>query len=172
VSDATKAPAGEPAWVQVVPAEAQVAAGETLPARISDMSRRILRAMFAAGLFDRPLPKGEAIDYAAHGRIAHQAAAEGIVLLKNQGGILPLTGAAKRIAVIGGHADVGVLCGGGSSQVTTGKGHAAFIHAGGEGAMMAMASEAYHPSAPLAAIKRAAMVSPPKERAHIGRTGA
>ena len=34
VSDATKAPAGEPAWVQVVPAEAQIAAGETLPLKV------------------------------------------------------------------------------------------------------------------------------------------
>ncbi len=142
-------------WFEA-PLRDSVAAGETPLERISDMARRILRAMFAAGLFDRPLPKGEPIDYAAHGRIAHKAAEEGIVLLKNARGILPLTGGAKRIAVIGGHADVGVLCGGGSSQVTTGKGHAAFIHAGGEGAMMAMASEAYHPSAPLAAIKRSA----------------
>jgi outer membrane protein assembly factor BamB len=34
VSDATKAPAGEPAWLQVVPAEAQIAAGETLPLKV------------------------------------------------------------------------------------------------------------------------------------------
>lgn len=142
-------------WFEA-PLRESVASGETPPDRISDMARRILRSMFAAGLFDRPLPKGGPIDYAAHGRIARQAAAEGIVLLKNDAGLLPLTGEAKRIAVIGGYSDVGVLCGGGSSQVITGKGHAAFIHAGGEGAMMAMASEAYHPSPPLAAIKRAA----------------
>ena len=34
VSDATKAPAGEPAWVQVVPAEAHIAAGESLPMKV------------------------------------------------------------------------------------------------------------------------------------------
>jgi outer membrane protein assembly factor BamB len=34
VSDATKAPVGEPAWVQLVPAEAQIAAGETLPLKV------------------------------------------------------------------------------------------------------------------------------------------
>jgi outer membrane protein assembly factor BamB len=34
VSMATTGPAGEPAWVQVVPAEAQIAAGETLPLKI------------------------------------------------------------------------------------------------------------------------------------------
>ena len=34
VSDTTRAPAGEPAWLQVVPAEAQIAAGETLPLKV------------------------------------------------------------------------------------------------------------------------------------------
>ncbi|MFM7245127.1 MAG: PQQ-binding-like beta-propeller repeat protein [Planctomycetaceae bacterium] len=34
VSASTKAPAGEPAWVQVVPAEAQIAAGATLPLKV------------------------------------------------------------------------------------------------------------------------------------------
>ena len=34
VSDTTKAPAGEPAWVQLVPAEAQIAAGETLRLKV------------------------------------------------------------------------------------------------------------------------------------------
>jgi beta-glucosidase len=41
---------------------------------------------------------------------------EAIVLLKNSG-ILPLAATAKTIAIIGGHADVGVLSGGGSAQV-------------------------------------------------------
>jgi len=48
VSDATKAPAGEPAWVQVVPAEAQIAAGETLPLKI--------RLFDAAGRFVKESP--------------------------------------------------------------------------------------------------------------------
>jgi outer membrane protein assembly factor BamB len=48
VSDATKAPAGEPAWVQVVPAEAQVAAGETLPLKV--------RLFDAAGRFVKESP--------------------------------------------------------------------------------------------------------------------
>jgi outer membrane protein assembly factor BamB len=34
VADATKGPAGEPAWVQVVPAEAQIGAGATLPLKV------------------------------------------------------------------------------------------------------------------------------------------
>ena len=48
VSDATKAPAGEPAWVQVVPAEAQIAAGETLPLKV--------RLFDAAGRFVKESP--------------------------------------------------------------------------------------------------------------------
>src|SRR5690606_18402726 len=46
-----------------------------------------------------------------------RAAEAGIVLLKNERGLLPLADTAQRIAVIGGHADKGVLSGGGSSQV-------------------------------------------------------
>jgi len=45
VSDATKGPAGEPAWVQVVPAEAQIAAGDVLPlkVRLFDAAGRFVR---------------------------------------------------------------------------------------------------------------------------------
>lgn len=124
--------------------------------RLSDMVRRILRSMFSAGLFDRVPPTGGTTDYDAHSAIAQRVAEEGIVLLKNGRGLLPIDDRVRTIAVIGGQADVGVLSGGGSSQVTTGAGHAAFIHVGGDGAMMAMASEAYHPSSPLRAIRRRA----------------
>ncbi|MBU6221184.1 MAG: PQQ-binding-like beta-propeller repeat protein [Planctomycetes bacterium] len=45
VSDATKGPAGEPAWVQVVPAEAQIAAGAALPltVRLFDAAGRFVK---------------------------------------------------------------------------------------------------------------------------------
>lgn len=45
VSSATKGPAGEPAWVQVVPAEAQIAAGEsrTLKVRLYDAQGRFVK---------------------------------------------------------------------------------------------------------------------------------
>jgi outer membrane protein assembly factor BamB len=45
VSAATKSPAGEPAWVQIVPAEAQIAAGETvqLEARLFDAAGRFIK---------------------------------------------------------------------------------------------------------------------------------
>lgn len=87
------------------------------PDRLDDMARRVLRSMYANGLFDVPLvATPEKIDYAAHAAVSQADEEEAIVLLKNSG-ILPLAATAKTIAIIGGHADVGVLSGGGSAQV-------------------------------------------------------
>jgi len=97
------------------PLKAAVASGEISKARLHDMVHRVVRSMIASGLFDAPDP-GQ-LDTAADGAVALHAAEQGIVLLKNDGGLLPLVASARRIAVIGGHADVGVLSGGGSSQV-------------------------------------------------------
>ncbi|MTV36990.1 beta-glucosidase [Duganella radicis] len=99
------------------PLKNALAAGSVAPARISDMVRRVLRSMFAHGLFEHPAGGGQ-IDYESHGKIARQAAAEGMVLLRNEGAMLPLRADIKRIAVIGGNASIGVLSGAGSSQVT------------------------------------------------------
>ena len=78
--------------------------------------RRILRSLFASGLVDAP-PAKEEINFDANASVAQAEAEGGMVLLRNEGNILPLARTAKRIAVIGGHADIGVLSGGGSSQV-------------------------------------------------------
>lgn len=123
-------------------------------ARLDDMAHRILRSMFAVGLFDRP-PQREAIDYASDAQVARKVAEEGIVLLKNGGDILPLSKRAARIAVIGGHADLGVLSGGGSSQVIpySPDGHYGSIPVGGEGMMAAWANQVFDPDPPLAAIR-------------------
>ncbi|RJG14850.1 glycosyl hydrolase [Massilia cavernae] len=94
-----------------------VASGAVSKERISDMVTRVLRSMFANGLFDHPAGPAP-IDLAAHGAVAQRVAAEGIVLLRNQDKLLPLSPTLKRIAVIGGNASMGVLSGGGSSQVT------------------------------------------------------
>lgn len=99
------------------PLKKALAAGQVAPGRVSDMVRRMLRSMFANGLFEHPAGGGQ-IDYAAHGQLARRAAAEGMVLLRNENGMLPLRADVKRIAVIGGNASVGVLSGAGSSQVT------------------------------------------------------
>jgi beta-glucosidase len=105
------------------PLKADLASGKVSQARIDDMARRVLRAMFASGLVDHPAVKGGPVStfprptLAAHAKITQADAEEGIVLLKNDGNLLPLAKTAKTIAVIGGHADVGVISGGGSSQV-------------------------------------------------------
>jgi beta-glucosidase len=99
------------------PLRAAVEAGTIPQARISDMVTRILRSMFANGLFDHPAVAAP-VDVAAHGQLAQRVAAEGIVLLRNENKTLPLAPDLKRIAVIGGNASLGVLSGGGSSQVT------------------------------------------------------
>ena len=95
-----------------------VTKGEVSAARLADMNRRILWGVVSTGLIDRPVPtSAQPIDYAAHASVAQEAAEKGSVLLKNERNLLPLARTAKRIVLIGAHADVGVLSGGGSSQV-------------------------------------------------------
>jgi len=93
--------------------------GHVPAARLDDMARRVVRSMVANGVVDLPVPTapGEAIDAKASEAASQAAAEASIVLLKNEGSVLPLASGLRRIAVIGGHADKGVLSGGGSSQV-------------------------------------------------------
>ena len=86
------------------------------PARVDEMVHRILRSMFAKGLFDDPVVKQSGAMPSSI-PVAQRASEEGMVLLKNEGGILPLDARVRRIAIVGRHADVGMLSGGGSSQV-------------------------------------------------------
>ncbi len=123
--------------------------GSIPQARLDDMVRRILRALFASGVVDNPVSI-RPIDYGAHALVTQADAEESIVLLKNDANLLPLAASAKRIAVIGGHADKGVLSGGGSSTV--------FARGGnpvpGLGPKDFPGPIVYHPSAPLEAIRR------------------
>ncbi|MBV9930898.1 MAG: glycoside hydrolase family 3 protein [Alphaproteobacteria bacterium] len=130
------------------PLKAAIAAGRVPKARLDAMAGRILRAMFAHGLFDRPVAPGP-IDLAAHAAVSRTDAEEGAVLLKNEHNVLPLSPHAKRIVVIGGHADAGVLAGGGSSLVYPVGGNAVpgLAPTGWPGPVM------YYPSAPLRALK-------------------
>lgn len=104
-------------WFNAGKLKAALAAGEIAEEQIDLMTARILRSMFAHGLIDDPVMEGQPIDFAANRAVSQRAAEAGIVLLKNDGDLLPLAIGARRIAVIGGHADKGVLSGGGSSQV-------------------------------------------------------
>jgi len=99
------------------PLAAAGAAGTVPTARLDDMARRILWALFAKGVYDHPVAPGGAIDFDADAKVAQAAAEQSLVLLKNDGGLLPLK-TARSIVLIGGHADKGVLAGGGSSSVT------------------------------------------------------
>lgn len=123
--------------------------------RVDDMNRRVLTAIYAAGLDAQPVKPGGSIDFAAHAEVAGDAARQGIVLLRNTG-VLPLAGSAKSIAVIGGYADTGVLSGAGSSQVQGEGGPAAVRPFGGQGPFAALMNQQYHRSVPLKAIKAAA----------------
>ena len=87
-------------------------------ARLDDMARRVLHAMFENGVVDHPVAAAPgSIDFNAGAAVSMKDAQEGMVLLKNEGGLLPLAKSVRRIAVIGGYADKGVLAGGGSSLV-------------------------------------------------------
>jgi beta-glucosidase len=130
------------------PLKNALAKGEVSQARLDDMARRILRGLFASGVVEKPV-KITTIDYAAHAKVTRADAEEGVVLLKNDKGLLPLLSTAKKIAVIGGHADVGVLSGGGSSQVYPIGGRAVQ----GEGPATWPGPMIYFPSSPLKALK-------------------
>jgi beta-glucosidase len=119
-------------------------------AHLAEMNRRVLYAIYANGV-DQPAAKS-AIDFKANGDVAEAVAKEGIVLLRNRGNALPLAATAKKIVVIGGYADTGVLSGAGSSQVHGEKGPALNISLGGEGPFAAFLSQQYHRSSPLKAM--------------------
>jgi beta-glucosidase len=136
----------------VEPLKQAFAEGKLPKERLSDMVRRILRSMFAIGV-DRwgPLPE---IDMATHNEIALETAREGIVLLKNDG-VLPLPSRSKaHIAVIGGHAQVGVPTGCGSSAVVPPGGFAEVIKVGGPGIMGVGRNLYLLASSPLDALRR------------------
>jgi beta-glucosidase len=92
-----------------------VESGEVSQDELNEHVHRILRTIFAVGLFDKPV-RTQVPDVESGYAFAQSIAEKSIVLLKNRGNILPLKGI-HTIAVIGGHADLGVLSGGGSAQV-------------------------------------------------------
>jgi len=93
-----------------------ITSGSVPQSRLDNMVHRILRAMYAVGVFDHPLTV-QPIPAAADAAVAQEIEETGAVLLKNASGQLPLSSSLQSIAVIGSHADVAVLSGGGSAQV-------------------------------------------------------
>ena len=134
------------------PLRSAYAEGRLSKERLSDMVRRILRSMYAIGI-DRWDGAPE-VDMIAHNEIALRTARQGIVLLENDG-ILPLApDSAASIAVIGGHAHVGISAGTGSSAVTPPGGYAEVIRIGGPGVMGGWRNLYLLPSSPLAELER------------------
>ncbi len=96
---------------------ALVKSGKVPESLIDEKVRRILRVMFRTHIMDHQRKKGS-YNTPAHQQTALKVAEEGIVLLKNEDHILPLSKSKiKRIAVIGYNATRPQSMGGGSSQV-------------------------------------------------------
>src|SRR5262249_9982790 len=94
------------------PLKKAVESGEVPMDRLNDMVHRVLRTEFDSGIVDDP-PQPESPDVMHGLDVAQKTEERGAVLLKNEHEVLPLSAASiKSIAVIGGHADVGVLSGG------------------------------------------------------------
>ena len=76
---------------------------------INEAATRVLKLKFEMGLFEKPYvdPKKASaqVRTTEHKEIARQIARESVVLLKNEGNILPLKNNMKHIAVIGPNAD-------------------------------------------------------------------
>jgi beta-glucosidase len=82
--------------------------GQISMSAVDESVRRILRCAVRMGLLDTPTKRGPAsVDWQAHRQLAREVASKGIVLLKNDGDVLPFDKSKiKSIAVIGPNASV------------------------------------------------------------------
>jgi beta-glucosidase len=127
-----------------------VQAGQISTAELDDHVRRILRSMFANGVVDDP-PQKSVVDVEGGFEIARKIAEQSIVLLRNENAQLPLDAARiHSIAVIGGHADVGMVSGGGSAQVDPPVGNAILPPGKGQTRWL---EPIWFPTSPLKAIR-------------------
>lgn len=85
-----------------------VQSGEVPMARLDEAVRRVLRLKKRLGLFEQPyrgLETTEPVQWPQHRALAREAARRSIVMLRNEGGLLPLPKAGQRIALVGPFAD-------------------------------------------------------------------
>ncbi|HTS05539.1 MAG TPA: glycoside hydrolase family 3 C-terminal domain-containing protein [Candidatus Eisenbacteria bacterium] len=108
----------QPGWIFYGDAlKKSVETGMVPKAELDDHVHRILRAMFATGVVDNP-PARSVVDVLGGLKVARELEEQSIVLLKNENAQLPLDNSkVHSIAIIGPHADVGMISGGGSAQV-------------------------------------------------------
>ncbi len=131
------------------PLREAVEAGQVSMARLDDMVTRILAALSSVGGLNG---RREPTDFPAeqHVEAAKRVAEQSIVLLKNEGETLPIPASVERIVLVGGHADVGVLSGGGSTTVTP----PGWVQDGGLSIPQMEFPRVYHPPAPLEELRR------------------
>jgi len=99
------------------PLKKAVQDGKVPAAELDDHVRRVLRSEFASGIVDFPVQKS-VVDIEGGFDTSRRIAEQSSVLLKNEKGLLPLDRARiHSIAIIGAHADEGMISGGGSAQV-------------------------------------------------------
>ncbi len=134
-----------------------VQSGEVPLSRLNEMVHRILRTEFAFGVVDNPVST-KVVDVFGGLEVAQRVAEKSIVLLKNARNMLPLdAGRIRAIALIGSHADVGVLSGGGSAQVDPPGGNAIVPPPPPPGSLPFFGGVVYYPSSPLGAIQQKAL---------------
>lgn len=127
-----------------------VDAGRVPLSEIDDHARRVLYGEFLSGIVDDP-PKKGVVDVEKGLEVAQHVEENSIVLLKNRQSVLPIVPArVHSIAVIGGHADVGMISGGGSAQVDPPGGNA--IMPPGKGATK-WQDHIWFPTSPLNALR-------------------
>ena len=130
-----------------------VQGGQVPEARLDDMVHRIVRSMYEVGVIDHPSSPRRVTDPFQGRDDARHIESESIVLLQNNNHVLPLAPSKlRRIVLIGAHADVGTLSGGGSAQVDAPGGNALDHKPGGS----PWNHEIYFPSVPLKAVKEMA----------------
>ncbi|WP_322490463.1 glycoside hydrolase family 3 C-terminal domain-containing protein [Chloroflexus sp.] len=110
---------GPARWLNRAHVLAAIERGELSEADLDDKVRRLLRTIERVGGFTNPTPAAEqANDRPAHRALIRRAGVESIVLLKNDGPVLPLDSEqSQTIAVIGANAHWAAIMGGGSSEV-------------------------------------------------------
>jgi len=127
-----------------------VDAGRVPLSEIDDHARRVLYAEFVSGVVDDP-PQKSVVDAENGLEVAQRVEEKSIVLLKNSQAVLPIDPSkVHSIAIIGGHADVGMISGGGSAQVDPPGGNA--IMPPGKGATN-WQEHIWFPTSPLKALR-------------------
>jgi len=127
-----------------------VESGKVPATELDDHVHRILQAMFATGVIDDP-PQKSVVDVVGGFEVAQKIAEQSTVLLKNDNAQLPLDASKiHSIAVIGPHADVGMISGGGSAQVDPPGGNAIMPPGKGQTRWL---EKIWFPTSPLKAIR-------------------